>query len=109
MNSAAAKPMMDVTEEQAKVLVGKHILVGITNSKSDGSVISREQFHGVVDRATLDEGLVINLHGSDKKRSVPLKLADLQVARLGEYHLNESNEIVKDPDYTLMLTLHPED
>jgi hypothetical protein len=95
------EPMMDVTEDQAKVLVGKHILVGIARCTSDGAVQSREQIHGIVDRANLKEGVVIRLNGSDVERAVPLKLADLKIARPGKYTLTGTNEVVEDPNYTL--------
>jgi hypothetical protein len=109
MSNAKAKPMMDVTEEQAAVLIGKHILVGVAHCDSEGATVSREQFHGIVNRANLTEGVVINLYGSNKERAVPLELSCLQIARLGEYQLTGTHEVVKDPDYTLRITLHPDE
>ena len=101
MSNAASKPMMDVTEEHASVLIGKYILVGIAHCDSSGDVKSREQIHGTVARANLKEGIVVKLKGSDKERAVPLKLSELKIARPGEYRLAESGEVVEDPDYTL--------
>ncbi|MDX2028233.1 MAG: hypothetical protein SFW62_06325 [Alphaproteobacteria bacterium] len=105
MSNASPKPKMDVTEEQARTLIGKYMLVGIAHCDSSGAVVSREQIHGIVDRANLKEGVVIKLKGSNEERAVPLKLADLQIARLGEYRLNETGEVVEDPDYTLKVTI----
>src|ERR1700733_1511218 len=104
MSNAGTAPKMDVTEEQAKVLIGKYILVGIARCDSSGAVVSREQIHGVVDRANLKEGVVIKLKGSNDERAVPLKLSDLQIARPGEYRLKETDEVIEDPDYTLKVT-----
>jgi hypothetical protein len=103
--TALRKPQMDVTEEQAKVLIGKYILVGIAHCDSSGAVKSREQIHGTVQRANLNEGVVIKLKSSNEERAVPFKLSDLQIARPGEYRLTNSSEVVEDPDYTLKVTL----
>jgi len=100
----AFKPQMDVTEDQAKVLIGKYILVGIAHCDSSGSVKSREQIHGIVERVNLKEGVVIKLKGSNQERAVPLKLADLKMAQPGEYRLKETDEVVEDPDYTLKVS-----
>src|ERR1700733_12107288 len=105
MTASGTKPKMDVTEDQAKVLIGKYILVGIARCDSSGAVVTREQIHGVVDRANLKEGVVIKLKGSNEERAVPLKLSDLQIARPGEYRLTNNSEVVEDPDYTLKATL----
>ena len=108
MNSLA-KPMMDVTEEQAAILIGKHILVGLAHHNAEGETISREQFHGIVDRATLAEGVVINLHGTNEQRAVPLEVSYLKVAQPGEYRLKSTNEIVEEPDYTLEIDFYPDE
>ncbi len=46
------------TEEQAKVFIGKHLLVGITHCDSNGAAVSQEQFHGIIDRINLKEGML---------------------------------------------------
>ena len=107
MSSASAKPKMDVTEEQAKVLISKRLLVGIAHCSANGEVTSREQFYGTVVRANLQEGVVLNLMGTGNERAVNLELAQLQKARPGKYTLTGMNEVVEDPDYTLRLTLCP--
>ena len=105
MKQAAAKPMMDVTEEQAAVLIGKRLLVGVAHTNTEGTITSREQFHGIVIRANVTEGVVILLNGSSAERAVPLELSCLQIAHVGQYQLTGTNEIVEDPDYTLKVTL----
>lgn len=103
--SALQKPMMNVTEEQAKVLIGKHILVSVAYINSNGSVVKREGFHGKALRANLEEGLVIALNGTSDEKAVELILDKLTIARPGEYTLKETQEVITDPDYTLQVDI----
>ncbi|MGE3622955.1 MAG: hypothetical protein AB7H77_03645 [Bdellovibrionales bacterium] len=99
--SAVPKPLMDVTEEQAKVLIGKRILVGVAYCNADGSVLKKEQFHGTALRANPAEGLVICLAGTNEEKAFEMMLDKLEIARPGKYTLRNTGEIVTDPDYTL--------
>jgi len=70
-------------------------------------VESLEQFHGIIDRVNLQEGLVLKLHGSDKERRLPPDLTRLEPAKPGQYRLKATGEIVLDPDFTVMWTVYP--
>ena len=101
------KPSLDFTPEQAALLVGKRLLVGITHRNLEDEVVSHEQFQGVIDRINLTDGLVVRLEGSGEERALPPDLHRLEAARPGEYRLKSTGEVVKDPDYTVMWTLYP--
>jgi hypothetical protein len=101
------KPSLEFTPEEAACLVGKRLLVGITHRSLKDVVVSHEQFHGVIDRINLKDGLVVRLEGSGEERAIPPDLGRLQAASPGEYRLKSTGEVVKDPDYTVMWTLYP--
>jgi hypothetical protein len=85
---------LNCTAEEAKTFIGKHILVGVGHA--DGT---REQFHGIIDRISSEEGIVVKLNGSDKERTLPPDVSKLQMARPGQYTLKGSSEVVNDPDF----------
>jgi hypothetical protein len=80
--------------------VGKSLLVEI----KDGSD-SIEHIHGIIESLDVKEGVTIRLNNSNQKRTVPYA-STFQMARLGTYTLN-TGEVVKDPDYTMVLKLPP--
>jgi len=100
------KPKSGWTEDQARILLGKHILVGIAHCGPEGKIVSREQIHGIIERANPQESLVIKLHGSDTIRAIPLDVSTLKMARSDDYRLTSTGEIVKDPDYTMRIALN---
>ena len=99
-------PDLSFTEEQVLALLGKRILVGLTLRGLDGEVESLEQFHGVVERINLREGLVLCLP-SGEERSIPPDLSRLEEASPGNYRLKGTGEVVVDPDFTAMWTRYP--
>jgi len=103
----SSKPSIDFTPEQVASLLGKHLLVGLTHRSLEDQVVSIEQFHGVIDRINLHEGLVLKLFGTGKERSLPPDLARLERADPGQYRLNATGEVVADPDFTVMWTIYP--
>lgn len=94
------------TEEQVRALLGKRVLLGLTLRGLDGEVESLEQFHRLVDRINLREGLVLRLP-SGEERSLPPDLSRLDAASQGEYRLKATGEVVIDPDFTMMWTRYP--
>ena len=96
----------DYTEEELQVLVGKHLLVGVAYCSSTGAVVSREQFHGTIIRINFKEGIIINQHGSNTQRVVPLDFTEFEAARPGQYRLTSTDEVVEDPDYTIQVSIN---
>jgi len=109
MTKVAWKQKMNCTPEEAKTFLGKHILVGLAHCNADGVKISQEQFHGVIERITSEEGIVIKVSGSNEERSIPADVYSMQLARPGEYTLKSTGEIVEDPDFTARLSISPND
>lgn len=97
---------MDLDEARIVQVLGKRLLVGITRLRPDGEVESLEQFHGIIDRVNVDEGLVLQLP-SGEERSLPPDLAALEIAEPGEYRLRCTGELIVDPDFTAMWTWTP--
>jgi hypothetical protein len=103
MTEPVWKQKLNCTPEEAKTFLGKHILVGMAHCDPDGKVISREQFHGTIDRLNNEEGIVIRLKGSNVERTIPPDVYSLQMARPGDYTLDNTGEVVEDPDFTVRL------
>ena len=99
-------PHLTFTDEQVRGLLGKRVLVGLTQRGLDGEVESLEQFHGVVERINLRDGLVLRL-ASGEERSIPPDLSRLEQASPGNYRLKATGEVVVDPDFTVMWTRYP--
>ncbi|MDR3352465.1 MAG: hypothetical protein LBO00_05575 [Zoogloeaceae bacterium] len=83
----------------AKSIIGKHLLVGVTRKNHQGEVVSLEQFHGEIIRASQEEGIVIRLAGSADEWSMPPDLSNLEPAPPGNYRLKASGEVVVNPDF----------
>ena len=107
MSTSSSKPDTSFTAEQAAAFVGKHLLVGITHRSLNDEVVSLEQFHGIIDRISLNDGLVLKLHGTGEERRLPPDLSRLEQADPGNYRLKETGEVVVDPDFVVMWTVYP--
>lgn len=94
-------------EEEAKAIIGKHLLVGVTHRNHSDEVTGLEQFHGEIIRASREEGIILRLSGSDKERWVPPDLSRLEPAGPGNYRLKDSGEVVVDPDLLTTWTVYP--
>lgn len=57
--------------EEAKAIIGKHLLVGVTHRNQADEITGIEQFHGEIIRASREQGIIVRLSGSDKERWVP--------------------------------------
>jgi hypothetical protein len=79
--------------EEGGIYVGKRVLVGIRWT-SQGEVVREEQFHGPILEADGD-GLVIERADTGARVILP---PQVEVARLGEYRLRATGEVVSDPD-----------
>jgi hypothetical protein len=94
-------------DEEAKAIIGKHLLVGITHCDHQGEVVGVEQFHGEIIRASRGEGIVIRLGGSAAEWFMPPDLSRLEPAAPGHYRLKGSGEVVIDPDFLSTWTVYP--
>lgn len=82
----------------AKTMIGKYVLVGVNRCDSNKAVISTDQIHGKVLRASEAEGLVVSLSSGDEF-SLPPLLSCYQPAEEGVYTLKSTNEKIQNPDY----------
>jgi hypothetical protein len=99
-------PNLDFSDEDARNVIGKRVLVGVTHRTMEDEVASLEQFHGVVDRVSRSEGLILRLPAGGE-RIIPPDLSRLAPAAPGEYRLKTTGEVVVDPDFTAMWTVYP--
>jgi hypothetical protein len=86
------------------VVLGSHILVGLTYRNDDGTVDRQEQFHGFVTRADAS-AVAIQVWGTDRVFYLPPDLRNYQPAEPGEYRLRSTGEVVVDPDFITTWTL----
>lgn len=107
MTDSGYKPNLEFADDEAAEFIGKHLLVGITHRDLEDSVVSYEQFHGIIDRINRREGIVVKLTNSDDERKLPPDLSRLEPASPGQYRLKSTGEIVENPDYTVMWTIYP--
>jgi hypothetical protein len=94
-------------EEEAKAIIGKRLLVGVTHRNRNEEVTGIEQFHGEIIRASREEGIILRLSGSGEERWVPPDLSRLEPANPGNYKLKASGEVVVDPDFLSSWTVYP--
>ena len=85
------------SEGAACDLIGRRVIVGITENAHDGRLIRRHQFHGRIVRATRAEGIVLQ-SPSGEELKLPPDLRTFFGARAGEYRFKSTGEVVTDPD-----------
>lgn len=93
--------MADITFADLR---GKKILVGITYVDKQEKVLDRKQWWGVIEDASLEMGIRVALKNSSDPCVLPPDLSAIRVAPPGAYHLKDSDEIVKDPDFVTTWT-----
>lgn len=94
-------------DEEAKSIIGKNLLVGVTHRNHRDEVVGVEQFHGEIIRASREEGIIVRLNGSTEERWIPPDLSRLEPAQPGNYRLKTSEEVVVDPDFLSTWTVYP--
>lgn len=104
-SSEAWEPYFD--DEEAESIIGKHLLVGVTHRNHSDEITGHEQFHGIIIRASREEGIIVRLNGSDEERWVPPDLSRLEQAAPGEYRLKTTGEVVINPDFLSIWTVYP--
>jgi len=99
--------MTDGSDEGfAAELVGTHLLVGLTHLDHAGNVLHKEQFHGTVIRASVEEGVIL-VDAEGKQHRVPLDRDAFRPADPGEYRLRSTGEVVVDPTWLTTWTVRP--
>jgi hypothetical protein len=101
-----SRPVWD--EHLASELIGKLVLVGLTQFNSDGSVDRKEQFFGIVQSADKNSGILLNLKGTRAgcRYNLPSDLRSYFKASPGNYRLRSTNEVVTNPDFTVTFSVH---
>ena len=101
--------MADASDEDfAAELIGTQLIVGITHVDHGGNVVSQEQFHGEVIRASIAEGVVL-VDSAGKEHWVPLDREAFSLADPGTYTLRSTGEVVVDPEWLSTWTVYPPD
>ena len=97
-NQNDEKPSFDL--EQAKSMLNKHVLIGLTYYDHEGKFIEQKQIHGKIISVS-QKGFSIKLEGlrSGETYNLPLDLRSFQKARPGTYKLRSTGEEIVDPDY----------
>lgn len=92
----------------AAALPGKTVLIGLTTCDHAGNVLARHQMHGIVTTASQNEGILFALRGADEGQTyrLPPDTSAFSPAQPGTYTLKSSGDVVIDPDYTAVWTIH---
>jgi hypothetical protein len=92
-------------------LIGKRVLVGVTDLAPDGAVVGQRQFHGHAIRADRRLGIALRLSGAraGEELVLPPDTRAFHRAPLGEYRLGGTGEVVRDPDYLTTWSIRQRD
>ncbi len=97
-------------KERALALVGKSVVVGVTTVGPDKkTVVSQEQFHGMILTAVEGRGIeVVCLSGAKEGETVmlPPTTTPYLDAKPGDYRLRSTGDVVTNPDLTVMWTVY---
>jgi hypothetical protein len=87
-------------DKLAKRLIGKTLLVGITEQNYDESLIRRTQVFGTVVVADRSRGICLDRGPESGPYWLPPSTWGIQRAKPGVYTNRATGEVVTDPDYT---------
>lgn len=92
----------------ASALLGKVVLAGLTYRNRRGEVESVEQVFGVVESVDPEEGIILRLGGERGGETfcLPPVTNKFEKAAPGEYHLKTRREVVSNPDWLVVWTVH---
>ena len=96
------RPELD--PELVALVVGKHLLIGLTYVKDSGEFIEQKQLHGIVEQITKEAGIVLRLPDGSTF-SLPPDLGGIQQAPPGTYRLRSTGEEVHNPDFLYTWTI----
>jgi len=86
-------------------VIGKRVIVGLTFQDEDEKLLGNVQYHIRVLRINHTNGLVVERLDGGGVFNLPPSLDLLEEIAPGEYRLTGTGEIVRDPDYALVLTV----
>jgi hypothetical protein len=99
------KPEFD--DDAARALIGKYVLVGITDLEKDtDTVIGNRQMHGVIVSADERDGIVVRNPQTREEFTLPPITNHFQEAAPGEYRLRVGGEVVSNPDLLCTWSVH---
>ena len=91
------KPEFD--EVVARSLIGKYVLVGVTDLEEGTDRVLRDfQMHGVIVSADQRRGIVVRNPNTQEAFTLPPVTNHFHEAQPGNYRLKASGEIVSNPD-----------
>ena len=92
--------------EAAAKLVGKYVLIGVTEMSQEGQELARYQMHGVIDSASA-EGIKVSLKGTRDGQSwtMPPDPSGIQAVEPGRYGLRDTGEVIENPDLIAIWTV----
>ena len=80
----------------------KTVLLGVNYANRDGGVVERRQYIGVIEAVDETEGIAIRLRNGEVFE-LPPAFGALEPAEPGEYTLQSTLEIVRNPDFLAIL------
>ena len=98
--------MVLFNDDQVAVLLGSHLLAGLTYLRPDGGIASRLEFHGTVE-SVREDAVAVRRADTGKIFTLPPAAEAYEPAPPGEYRLKTTGEVVVDPDFTCVMTVHP--
>jgi hypothetical protein len=93
-------------DEFAAELLGTYVLAGVTTVDHAGNILERRQFHGMVVRASVAEGVIV-ADAEGLEHWLPLDRSAFRPADPGHYRLRSTGEVVVDPAWLTTWTVHP--
>lgn len=90
---------------KSEPVVGKRMVVGLTFQDPDEKLIGNVQYHARILRIDQAEGLVVERMDGGGVFNLPPTFEHIKKATQREYRLNAPGEIVREPDYLLVLTV----
>jgi hypothetical protein len=90
----------------AAALPGNKVLAAVIYLSEDGSPLEQQQLFGLVESASEQDGIVLELRGqrAGEKFTLPADTRSIEEAMPGTYLL-QSGEEVLDPDFTATFTV----
>lgn len=96
-------------DDEAKAIIGKRVLAGVSRRNRDDEVTGLEPFHGEVVRATREEGILLRWNDAGEVRWIPPDLSRLAPASPGHYKRKGTGEVLVEPDFLATSTVDPSD
>jgi hypothetical protein len=93
------------------LLMGKHVIAGITFKDGEGREVDHFQTHGRIVEVGNTRGIVLEKADGSGRFHLPPNVDWLKPARPGSYRLRNTGEVVIDPDYlstTILDSVVPE-